>query len=329
MRRAALPCLLLLAGCGTTSSGDGGSDGGVVDGGRPDGSVITAKDGGAWSLPAKITTNLILGGRLLSPQDTSISAGVTVTLEAGASLQVAPGAQLLVAGTLTTEGVKGNDVAFDAADAGTFGGLTVLDGGWLKLAHATIHHAQIAVRALPGSRYTLTGMTIDSSDQLLLLQSDGVLQYCTLHGEGADQVLSPVVIDHASPVFADVTLDRGNTSVDLVTLDGPDAGPHFDHVEVSQGHCAFHFNTGYNAAITHAFIHDTQYALMVEQSVNSQISASNLTQNAQNIGQCVGGSFVGNGNYVEGDVFDTSCVGQPNNSAAASALSNVGSAPEP
>ena len=96
--------------------------------------------------------------------------------------------------------------------------------------------------------------------------------------------------------------------VDYVVVGGGTSAPVFDHVEVADSHCAFHFNDGSGAVISNSNVHHNAYGLMVIGSVNSQVDHNNFEDNSVNIGSCGGGSAVVSNNYFAGDPFgDGSC----------------------
>ncbi len=160
------------------------------------------------------------------------------------------------------------------------------------------------------------------------LASSGTVQYGAVHSLGSAQSASPVAISNASPVFTDVLFDAANSGIDMIVVS--QGSPSFDHVEVTQCHCAFHFNSGQNISVKTAAIHDVAYVLMNITAANTHFETSNFTSNTVNIGDCTsGGSFTGSGNYATGAMFDGSCASQVNSAPASSPLTGVGPRAEP
>lgn len=163
-----------------------------------------------------------------------------------------------------------------------------------------------------------------------MLSSGGQISKGAIHGLGASQSMSPVSITGASPMLSDVLLDNANGGVDMVVVNGGTSSPQFDHMDIAQSHCAFHFNAGTGIKITNSNVHGNAYALMVEASAGTVVSGSNLYANASvNIGACSGGSVSASGNYYSGitAAFDGSCSTMQNTNPVSSMISTAGVRP--
>jgi hypothetical protein len=166
-----------------------------------------------------------------------------------------------------------------------------------------------ALAARPGSTFAIDHIVIDTSTMMLVLSSNGTIAHGTMHGLGDSQSSTPVFISSASPHITDTVLTQAlYNGVDFVVVGGGTSAPVFDHVEVADSHCAFHFNDGSGAVISNSYVHHNAYGLMVIGSVNGQVSHNNFQDNSVNIGSCAGGSTLVVDNYFAGDPFgDGSC----------------------
>lgn len=283
-------------------------------------------------LAGVISQDLTLSGVVSVSADVTVAPGVTLTLQPGALLLIADGVGITVKGSLTGTGQSGKPILLrsrTAAGPGAWKGLSLLNGGAINLTYVEIHEADTALVTAAGTSFALDRLVIDSSNAALLLQSSGTVSHAVIHGLGTAQSTGPVTIQDASPRFTDVLIDNANGGVDMVQLNGATSGPVFDHVEITQCHCAFHFNAGSKATISNSNIHDNAYGLMVVYSKSTQVSASNFAGNLVNIGSCAGtGSVTATGVYFDkAGAFDGTCATQTNTAPAGAPLSGVGPRP--
>ncbi|MBU0610563.1 MAG: right-handed parallel beta-helix repeat-containing protein, partial [Armatimonadetes bacterium] len=127
--------------------------------------TLLAAPAHATDLPAQISGDVTLSAAL-SPYflttSTSISAGVTVTVEPGVEIIATGDFRLFVNGTLTGGSAAGAAIIFRAADAGARGaweGLYVAPTGHLRLTNAAISNGVYGVMS-PGGEITLTGCRV-------------------------------------------------------------------------------------------------------------------------------------------------------------------------
>jgi hypothetical protein len=118
-----------------------------------------------------------------------------------------------------------------------------------------------------------------------------------------------VVITNASPQISDTVIDKGLfNGIDIIVVDGDNAGPVFDHVEVADSHCGFHVNSGSGMTIRNSYIHHNAYAMMVEGLVDGVFTHNNFMDNAVNLGACFGETVDAEQNYFQGAPQDGSCT---------------------
>jgi hypothetical protein len=241
----------------------------------------------------------------------TVAAGETLTVCAGSVVTAADGASLTVAGTLHIQGTAASPVklvgATDAAGAWT--GLVLDAGGQVTATYVEIHGADTAIAARPGSMYSFDHVVIDTSSQMLVLSSNGTIAHGALRGLGGSQYGTPVLINNASPQVTNTSVTQGLFGgVDMIVVGGASSAPLFDHVEVADSHCAFHFNESTGATITNSFVHHNAYGFMVLDSQSGHFNHNNWEDNEINIGTCEGGNAdeVAD-NYFAGEAFDGSC----------------------
>jgi hypothetical protein len=283
-------------------------------------------------IAGEIAKSTTLSGIVTVTDSLTIDAGVTLTLAPDTTLLIATGKSITVKGTLLGQGQSGKPVRLRAktpAGAGSWGSLLVQNGGTVTLTYAELHDASTAFQASGGSTFSIDHLLIDSSLGMLLLQSSGSISHAVLHGLGTPQQSDPVVVQDASPHLTDVLIDSANQGADMVAVNGATSGPVFDHVEVTQSHCAFHFNEGSKATISGSYVHDNVYGLMVIYSKSTQVSGSNFVANYVNIGSCAsGGSVTATGVFFDNKpAFDSECLAQTNATPAANTVPGAGPRP--
>jgi hypothetical protein len=243
----------------------------------------------------------------------TIAAGETATICAGSTLTAASSdVSLTVEGTLLIQGTAQSPVKLvGATDAdGAWTGLVVEAGGQVTATYVEIHDADIGIAARPGSMYSFDHVVVDTSTTMIVLSSNGTISHGTLRGLGNSQYNSPVLISSASPQITNTSITQAlYQGVDMVVVGGSTSAPLFDHVEVADSHCAFHFNESNGATISNSFVHHNAYGLMVISSQSGHIDHNNFEDNSVDIGSCSNtASEEVADNYFAGDPFgDGSC----------------------
>lgn len=281
------------------------------------------------SLGASIDKDQTLSGDVELLQTTTIAPGVTLTLAAGTKIHADKDTALVVKGNLVAAGDGSAAVVFQGKEHGAAAGwigIKVESGGKATLNHAEIHDATVAFEAAEGSSYAIDSILVDTSSQLASLSADGTIQHSQFHGLGDAQSDVPFAVTSASPKVSDTVIDKGKAGgVDLIVVNGPTSAPEFDHVDVADAHCVFHFNEGKDAKITNSTIHNAAYGIMVVGALNMVVQGNNFEKDSTNIGTCVGGDVSSVGNYFEaGEPFDDACKGQSNTEAAGAKLPGAG-----
>jgi hypothetical protein len=336
-----LPVLICMGACGSPGSmhpgagggaGDAGvtTDAGSTGGGSGGGSAVVQDAGPVMmtTLGAMVDADLSLSGVVRLSGDTIIAKGVKLTLAAGTTVIAEPAKGLEVRGSLVVEGTRSAPVRFTSASATLeWAGITIA-GGSTTLRNVEIQSCTVAFTAYPASQYDVQGIDVTGCSSALSLNASGTIRYGTFHSLGVNQHVAPVVMSNASTILSDVLIDNANTTVDMIRVSG--GSPQFDQLEITQGHCAFHFDSGTGINITNTYVHNTSYMLMVLGALGTKLSHNNIIGNEVNIGSCATGSAVPAGNYVSGPLYDDTCTGQAGDSSqAATPWADTGPRPRP
>jgi hypothetical protein len=335
--------LLTLVACGTSNnpaSGDGGTGGAGASGGI---GAVTGGSGGAVAtggtvgnggssiipVPDAGAPDETLCGDIELTQTRVVPAGTTLAICAGATIRASAGVSLTVEGTLVSDGTSASPVTIvgATAGAGAWTGLIVQSGGAAIIHYTQIRDASVALVTRAGSSYAIDHLVISNSAHLANLESGGTIAHSEWHALGAAQSGVVIQITDASPEFTDTLIDNSNQSTDMVHVTGATSAASFDHVEISDAHCALHFATGTNCSITNSYFHDLQYGLMVLASNGTSISHNNFQANVRNIGTCSGGTATVTGNYFDDAAFDGSCSSLTSTGAASAPFTDVGPRP--
>jgi len=211
---------------------------------------------------------------------------------------------------------------------GEWTGVVVSAGGTMNASYLTIHNTNTALTAAGNSHFMIDHVTVDSARTFVNLASDGTISHGAFHG--LDSTSPAFSINNASPHISDVLMDHGSSSADTVIIGGAASSPVFDHVEITQCHCAFHINQGTNVTVSNSYLHGNAYAFMIEAS-STNVQNTNMSNNGINIGDCFGGTAHVSGSYVppppSPPMFDATCMGQTNTNPAGSPLTGVGPRP--
>jgi len=318
MRIAPVLVVCLLVACGNSpSDSSGGTDAGLAPG---DAGI----DAGT---PTPTST---LSGDVEVTTDLTIAVGSIVEVMPGTVFHAAAGTQVIVLGTLEGTGTTDSPIRFQSAThtgPGEWQGLTIKSGGTVHLSGFEVHDATMALNIEAGSSFTLDHFLVDTSSTMAQVNASGALTHGQMHGLGSAQASDTIDVANASPTFTDVVFSQAGPSSDLVHVDGTTSSPVFDHVELSAAHCAFHFNAGTKVSVSHSYVHDTVYGVMVLASKGTIVTESNWEKNSTQIGLCTGGNVDATNVYFDSSVFDATCTGQKNSSPAPTPITDVGARP--
>lgn len=305
---------LLLAGCG---------DAGTMMEVQTPGPVVMPDPmpPATMTLAGTLTKDTTVSGTVLLDNDTLVPAGVTLTVQPGTTVRVKASKLLSIKGVLAIPGTAAQPVKFLVdGGTGTWVGINLSGTGQATLSYIELRDALVGLFAMAGTTYVVDHMLIERSDAALTLASTGTITKSVIHGRGVDQISAPVQIIGGAPQLTDVLIDNARGNVDMIVVSGTTTSPKFDHLEVTQSHCAFHFNEGQGITLTNSYVHDNSYALMVYGSKGNQLSGNNFVSNSVHIGVCSGGTMTTSGNFFSSAAFDQGCGATLTNTAPAGAM---------
>jgi parallel beta-helix repeat protein len=295
-----------------------------------------AAGAGGTGIEAGVPADETLCGDVQLTMAKDIPAGKITAVCAGATVTAAAGVTITVHGTLRVEGTAAMPVKFVGAVhptnyIGYWTGIVVAQGGSTSMTYAQILDAKMPLDAKAGSSFTIDHLLIDNSDSMLHLAAGGTIGHGVFHARGTHQIGDPIVIDSASPKLSDTLVDKGYVGNDMIQVNGPTSAATFDHMEITQSHCAFHFNAGAGNTISNSNIHDNAYGMMVESSSGNKILHNNFIQpTAVNIGDCTtGASATVTDNFFSGAPFNASCSTKLTSTGSPAMAYTTGVGPQP
>jgi hypothetical protein len=308
-----LPAALLIA-APVAGPGCSASNSATVDVTQGTGGSVATGAGGTTPTGADASSGgEQLCGNVALDATRTVAAGTTLTICAGSTLTAASGVSLKVAGTLLVQGTAQSPVKLTGTTGspGDWTGLVIQAGGQLTATYLEIHAATTGMAALAGAMFNIDHLLIDTSEGMLVLSSSGTIDHGTMRGLGDNQSSTPIYVSNASPRLSNTSVTEGLfLGVDMIVVGGVSSAPVFDHLEVADSHCAFHFDAGTGATISNSFVHHNAYGFMVIGSQDGHVVHNNFEDNQINIGSCASGSTEVTENYFAGAPFgDGSCGG--------------------
>lgn len=173
-------------------------------GGDPGGDDTGSGSGSNTTTPGHITTNTTWMGDVSVAQNTTIDAGVTLTIAAGAKVSVKTGVSIIVNGIVDAQGTKASPVTLGPETAGGFwSGVSVPTGGEIRYAYvvqtgggisttggkATIVDSQMS--KVSGDFLVMNGGNVDVSYSRIGLPENatGDTTHCDMHFGGTGNTI--------------------------------------------------------------------------------------------------------------------------------------------
>ena len=210
----------------------------------------------------------------------AIAAGTAVSVAPGAAIGVEAGTTITVAGTLTAHSAS----ATHAKIAGSgWAGIVVAPGGVLSLDGVDIAGASTALDVQRGAKAEYDDGTIDGAAMPFDVEAGGALttrRSTVTHAQGASQIAGAftasrldydagynsgiVTTDPAATLSVeDSTLHGSGPSGDFLVSEGGAATYHVAYTDISNVHCAFHFDSITSFDISYTRIHQDAYGFML------------------------------------------------------------------
>jgi hypothetical protein len=163
----ALPLVACVVGDSGTTTGDPGGN----PGGSNSGSNSGSNTGGGDGVSGHITADTTWSGTVNISGNVFIDQGVTVTVAAGAEVDVAPQAGITVTGTLDIQGTAASHAVIKPASGGTFGAFSVagtvtaafasINGATFEISNGSLTMTDSKVWGAPGDLLVMNGGTIN------------------------------------------------------------------------------------------------------------------------------------------------------------------------
>jgi hypothetical protein len=267
MRVALLALPLALATACVVGDG-GGGPGGDDDGDVPPPTGITGS----------ITSDQTWSGAQQIVGNATIEDGVTVTVTAGAAIEVKDGLTLRVKGTLRVEGTEANKVTFlPTADALTWAGIVADSGGAVSLAYVEGTDVATLVYCHEGATCDLDHVVFDSLGKALV--AEGIATMTKSH---ISKVQNGGVTVSGT---GDLTITDSyllTSSGDLIVQNGGSLV--IDHSEIgettgSYEHCDLHIGSAGTLRITRSNIRSGVYGMMLGGTDGAVMQYNNWVEN--------------------------------------------------
>jgi hypothetical protein len=263
-------------------TGDGASGGGAGVSASGGGAGVSASGGGAADVSsggAIMASGTWADGQRLSG-NIVIPSGNTVTVAPGAAIAIEAGTTVTVAGTLAGSSASPTHAKI-AGPAWT--GIVVAPGGVLSLDGVDIAGASTALDVQRGAKAEYDDGNIDGAAMPFDVEAGGALttrSSTVTRTQGSSQIAGAFTASHldydagynsgiitmdpaATLSVEDSTLHGSGPSGDFLVSQGGAATFHVAYTDISNVHCAFHFDTITSFDISYTSVHQDAYGFML------------------------------------------------------------------
>lgn len=261
---------LLLAACTVGAPGGGGGGGG---GDGPD----AAPGGQSGDVSGTIDHDQTWSGTVNMTANTTIAAGVKVTIAPGTVFTAAAAAQLHVIGSLEVAGSKASPVTMEPAVATSpWAGIIADAGATVSVAYATGHHVSTLVYCHEGATCTLDH--VEFSDLSVAFANEGT---GAIKGSRISKVANGGVTVRAGTLAITDSYVL-TSSGDIIVQSGGALSIDYSEIGDAQGsyeHCDLHIGAAGSLSITHSNIRNGVYGMMIGGTTNAKIQYNNFLAN--------------------------------------------------
>ncbi|MBI3111012.1 MAG: right-handed parallel beta-helix repeat-containing protein, partial [Ignavibacteriales bacterium] len=185
----------------------------------PSGNLVVSDENGFYvfrpvgTFAGTISVNTIWDGAITISGNTTVSAGVTLTIKPGANITVAPNACLIVDGNLVVEGTSSQPVVMNrSGSSGVWGGIIFNSGSSGTVSYATIRNVSKGIR-VTSTAPTIQNCTIESFTEqgIYVINGNSKILTNTINGwSGSARVGTGIYVDNSG--LGSSTLEiTGNT----------------------------------------------------------------------------------------------------------------------
>jgi hypothetical protein len=253
------------------------------------------------TLAGSVSTDTMVSGPVTLLNDTTVEAGVTLTIAAGTVLDAQTAKKISVKGTLLIQGVAGQEVQIAPATGGAWAGFVVETGGSADIAYVTGHDVANFLYSKSGSTATIDHVTMTNAGKATQVEGMVTITKSSFQGNTGINVLTTGNISATDSTFqgtsGDTIVQTGGTLV-------------LDHIAVGSSstgndHCAMHINAGSDVTVSYSNIMDTTVGLMIGGTDGASYSYNNFS-NLTNLEDISSDTLNSNGtfdhNYITGTV---------------------------
>lgn len=255
-------------------------------------------------LAGDITSDMVVNGVVRLTDQAEVTAGVTLTVEAGTTFLAAEGTALTVNGSLLVQGTMADPVTMDTDDT-EWGGFVVVNGDAdINYVDATNAYAFLVCEA-GASACNISDSHIHGVRYVGQFRGPASIDSSVLEemGNGGINVLAG----------SDVTVTNSylrTASGDIIVMGGGNLTIDQSHIGGAQTeHCGFHINNGGTNGITltNSVIKDNVYGFMLTSAASPVINGNNFINNSTTHLRSYGGNtnVDATGNYWDGGPPDT------------------------
>jgi len=270
--------------------------GGADDGTNPP----PGDDTGPTTLAGSVAQDTTVSGPVTLLNDTTVEAGVTLTIAAGTQLEATTGKKISVKGTLLIQGVAGQEIAIaPPAGGGAWAGFVVETGGSADIAYVTGHDVANFLYSKSGSTATIDHVTITAAGKASQVEGMVTMTKSSFEGNTGVNVLTTGNLSATDCSFTGTTGDTIVQTGGVLVLDHISVG----NTSTTNDHCAMHLNTGSDVTVSYSNIMDTTVGLMIGGTDGANFSYSNF-DNITNLEDISSDTLNTNGtfdhNYIAG-----------------------------
>ena len=252
--------------------------------GGPDPGPGSGSDPGSGSNPqsgqisGNITSDQTWSGTITIAGNTTINAGVTVTVSAGTMIEGAQNASVHVAGTLDIQGTKASVVTIlPKSGVQTWPGFVADQGGAVNMSYVMGSNIATIVYCHAGATCNLDHVDFQQMGNAVVAEGTAVITASRLSQvtdgglliQGGDL---KVVDTYLSVAGGDFVIQNGG-KLDVQYSEIGDANGGYIH-------CDFHINSAASLSITHTNIWHGVYGMMIGGTTNAIVQYDNFIKNA-------------------------------------------------
>jgi hypothetical protein len=211
-------------------------------------------------LAGSVAMDRTITGSVTLLNDTTIEAGVTLTVSAGSVIEATTGKKISVKGTLVISGAAGSEVMIaPPSGGGAWAGFVAETGGVVNIAYVEGTDVANFLYSKTGSTATIDHVNLIGIAKAVQAEGTVTITKSSFEGVSGINVLSTANVNVSDTSFigtaGDTVVQTGGTLV----LDHVNVG----NTSTNNDHCAMHLNAGSDITVSYSNISDTTVGLMI------------------------------------------------------------------